>query len=422
MISVEEALECILAKVPVLEEEARPLVMSLGQVIAEDVYSEVNVPPADHSIMDGYAVRSGDTLGASADHPPVLRVIGEAAAGRPSVTVVTSGTAVRIMTGALVPMGADAIVPLEDTDEYVAGVKNQNRERKSVTILREAASGNYIRRAGDDIARGVLAVRRGTVIRPGEVGVLASLGRSTVLVHRRPVVAILATGDELVEPGGPLHEGQIYCSNCYSLAAQTLRCGGIPKIIGIARDRPDDLAAKVEAGLAADMLITAGGVSTGDYDFMQDVMAANGEINFRTVRMKPGKPLVFGTFRTGAARQRLVPHLGLPGNPAGCMVAFEEFARPAIMKMLGYQDLGRTAVDAIAESEIQNRGDYRFYGPARVERRDGTYYARLIESQRFGVLTSLAMANGLIVVPEGVARIMAGEKVRIRLLDALNQL
>ena len=231
MIAVEQALDKILGYVAALEEEESPILDSLGQVLAEDICSDIDVPPLDNSAMDGYAVRSEDIRGASKQSPRLLRVIDTVPAGSISSRVVETGTAIRIMTGAPVPAGADSVVMFEDTDET-----ERQGHPAEIGILREVEAGLNIRRAGEDIARGATVLRRGTVLRPSEVGVLASLGRAVVRVIRRPVVAILATGDELVELGQPLPAGRIYNSNPYSLAALVRRYGGVPQILGIARD------------------------------------------------------------------------------------------------------------------------------------------------------------------------------------------
>ena len=405
MISVEEALEKILQAVDILEEESVPILDSLGQVLAEDVKSDINVPPLDNSAMDGYAVKAEDTIGASKSSPVYLDVIGEVRAGTTAEQEVTSGTAFRIMTGAPLPKGADSIVRFEDTDEH-----QRKGHSDEIGILREVKAGTDIRRSGEDIARGTLVLPRETVIRPPEIGVLASLGRSTVKVIRRPVVAILATGDELVEIDQPLPPGKIYNSNLYSVAALVMRYGGIPKLLGIASDSEKSLVSKLRMALNSDMLITTGGVSMGDYDMVKDILAKEGEIAFWQVRMKPGKPLAFG--RIGG-----VPHLGLPGNPVSSMVTFELFARPATLKMLGKKNLTKPTVKATIENPVVNSDGRRVFARAIVERRNGQYFARLTGPQGSGILTSMELANGLVVIPEDKARVEPGDEVQVMMLD-----
>ena len=419
MISVEQALEKILSYVDVLEEEQVPILDSPGQVLAEDIYSSINIPPLDNAAMDGYAIQSRDTCGASSESPRFLRVIGTVTAGSVSEQEVKPGTAVRIMTGAAVPKGADSVVRFEDTDEAQRKKSPTGQSMSEIGILGKAEAGLNIRRAGEDIAKGSIVLKKGTVIRPAEVGVLASLGRNKVTVTRRPVVAMLATGNELVDINQPLPAGKIYNSNTYSVAALVQRYGGIPKILGIALDSEDSLVTKLRQGLDADMLITSGGVSAGDYDMVKNVLAKEGEITFWTVRMKPGKPLAFGIIKgvdkTGATRN--IPHLGLPGNPVSSMVTFELFARPAILKMMGKKNLTKPTVEAVIEEPIINTDGRRVYTRAVVEKRGGQYFARLTGPQGSGILTSMSLANGLVIVPEDKAEVKAGEVVQVIMLD-----
>jgi molybdopterin molybdotransferase len=419
MISVEEALEKILQEVDVLEEEMVPLLDSLGQVLAEDIKSDINVPPLDNSAMDGYAVQAKDTQGASKQSPKFLRVIDTVMAGSISQQQVVPGTAMRIMTGAPVPRGADSVVQFEDTDEEQRREAAADQPTTEVGILSEAKPGLNIRRAGEDIARGEIKLSQGTVIRPAEVGLLASLGHSQVKVIRRPLVAVLATGNELVDVAQPLPEGKIYNSNTYSIASLVKRYGGIPKILGIALDREDSLVSKLRQGQDADMLLTIGGVSMGDYDMVKDILARDGELVFWKVRVKPGKPLAFGRIK-GAARSgaaRSIPHLGLPGNTVSCMVSFELFVRPALLKMMGKKNLLKPSVEAIMEDSVKNDAGRRIYDRAIVARRDGRYYARLTGPQGSGILTSMSRANGLVLIPEDKKEVHKGELVQAIMLD-----
>jgi len=410
MISVEEALEKVLSFVTVLEEEDAPLLESLGQVLAQDVPSAINIPPLDNAAMDGYAVQAADTHGATPESPRILRVIDTVIAGAISQKEVTPGTAIRIMTGAPVPAGADSVVRFEDTDET-----QRQSNTGEIGILCKVEPGLNIRKAGEDVASGQLVLQKGTVIRPAEVGVMASLGMKTARVIRRPVVAILATGNELVEIGQPLPPGKIYNSNTYSVAALVRRYGGIPRILGIALDDEGSLVSRLREGLDADMLITSGGVSAGDYDMVKDVLAREGKISFWTVRMKPGKPLAFGTLKGKNGKQ--IPHLGLPGNPVSSMVTFEMFARPAMLKMMGRTNLAKPTVEAVLEDGVVNTDGRRVFVRAAVTRRDGRYYARLTGPQGSGILTSMSLANGLAIIPEDRAEVKAGETVKAIMLD-----
>jgi len=316
------------------------------------------------------------------------------------------GTAYRIMTGAPLPPGTDSIVRFEDTNEHMQSGQHLAR----IGVFCKVPPGHDVRRAGEDIARGQLVLNRGTTVRPQEVGVLASIGKAKARVIRRPVVAVLATGDELVEVEQPLPEGKIYNSNSFSIAAQVLRYGGIPRSLGITPDRIESIVDKVKEALDADMLITSGGVSLGDYDLVKDVLAEQGEISFWTVRMKPGKPLAFGAIQG-------VPHLGLPGNPVSSMVTFELFARPAILKMMGKTNLSKPSVWAVLENSAENTDGRRVFARAIVRKEDDRYLARLTGPQGSGILTSLARANGLAIVPEDVERLNAGDAVQVLMLD-----
>ncbi len=413
MLGVEEALERILLAFHPLEPKEEPLLEVLGQVLAEDVVSHINVPPWPNSAMDGYALQADSIKGASPDSPKVLRVIGYVAAGQIPKERVMPGTTVRIMTGAPIPEGADVVVPFEDTDEEER--KSVGRGLDEIGIKIELAKGTDIREAGEDISAGQVVLTKGTVLRSGEIGVIASLGHSTAKVVRRPVVGILATGDELVEPGQPVQPGKIYNSNSYSLASATLKYGGIPKMLGIAKDNLESMNAKLQEGLETDLLLTSAGVSKGDYDMVKDVLAQHGQIDFWSVRMRPAKPLAFGVLE--GPNSRPVPHLGLPGNPVSALVAFEEFARPAIHKMMGKTKFNKPVIKAVLENPIHNFDGRRVYARAFVTKRNGNYYAKLTGDQSSGVLTSMAKANGLAICPEDVRELKVGEVVDVQMLD-----
>jgi molybdopterin molybdotransferase len=410
MITVEEALEKVLSYVQVLESEEKPILECLGQVLDEDVYSLIDVPPLDNAAMDGYALQAESTLGATKLSPVFLDVIGEVKAGAIADLEVGALTALRIMTGAPLPKGADSVVRFEDTDEAL----RRERPLSKIGVLCPVEKGQDVRRAGEDIRRGQLVLKKGSLLRPSEIGVLASIGKAKARVIRRPVVAILATGDELVEIEQPLSEGKIYNSNSFTIAAQVLRYGGIPLVLGIARDRVEEIEAKIKEALSSNLLLSSGGVSVGEYDLVKDVLAKQGEITFWTVRMKPGKPLAFGVIK-GEGRE--VPHLGLPGNPVSSMITFELFARPAILKMMGRGNLAKPAIEAIMESQLQNTDGRRIFARAKVRREGGNYFARLTGPQGSGILTSMAQANGLVVVPEDRKVVKEGDRVQVLMLD-----
>ncbi len=419
MISVEQALEKVLSFVEELDTETVPILSSMGQILAEDINSTIDIPPLDNAAMDGYAVQASDTAGASPESPKPLKVIDTVMAGSISRQEVTPGTAIRIMTGAPVPGGADSVVQFEDTDEESRRTTTPGRPPSEIGILCEVNPGLNIRRSGEDIRRGTTALKKGTAIRPAEIGVLASLGQTEVSVIRRPVVAILATGNELTPVGQPLPPGKIYNSNSYSVAALVQRCGAVPHVLGIAVDKEDSLVTSIRQGLDADMLITSGGVSMGDYDIVKDVLEQEGEITFWSVRMKPGKPLAFGSIKTTSPgrQSRSIPHLGLPGNPVSSMVTFELFARPAILKMMGKKNLNKPVVTAILEDTIVNKRGRRLYNRVIVARRHGQYFARLTGEQGSGILTSMSRANGLAIIPEDKVETKRGETVQVMMLD-----
>ena len=420
MISVEEARARILAHFAPLEAVSTPLLDALGQVLAEDVYGGFDIPPLANTSMDGYAVRADDTTGAAPDSPRRLRVTGYLAAGSVYEGSVGPGEAVRIMTGAPLPDGADAIVPFEETDEEEQSSRWEDAPRSEVRIDVAAAPRANVRPAGEDVREGELVLSAGTILGPAQIGVLASLGLGSVTAIRRPRVAVLSTGDELLRPGEPLRPGAIYDANGFSLASMVREMGGEPLVLEIARDSVEALTARVREGVAdADLLVTSAGVSRGDFDVVKEVLAREGEVGFWTVRMRPGKPLAFGTFSVGEGdAARVVPHLGLPGNPVSAMMTFELFGRPALFTMLGKpQAWERPRVRAIAEERIARPDPRRFYARAIVERRDGRYHARLTGPQGSGVLTSFALANGIAVVPEDGPAVEPGDEVEVLLID-----
>ena len=413
MISVEEARERVLGYFDVLQPETRPILEADGQVLAEDVEGRFDIPPLDNSAMDGYALRTEDIRGASETLAVTLRVTGAVAAGQLPTVSVEPGTAIRIMTGAPIPEGADAVVPFEDTDEVDRRASGQSLSE--IAIREDVPAAANVRPAGQDVRAGERVLDSGTVLRSAEIGVLAALGRGSVRVIRRPVAAILATGDELVEVGQDLQAGSIYDVNSYSLSVAVQRAGGVPRLLGIARDNLDDLDAKLQAGLEADILVTSAGVSKGDYDIVKDVLARRGEIELWSVRMRPAKPLAFGVLDGPDGRR--VPHLGLPGNPVSALVGFEQIGRPAILKMMGKARFARPTLRATLEEPIHNFDGRRVYARAVVTRRDGAYYARLTGHQNSNILTSMARANGLAVCPEDVAVKQAGEEVEVQMID-----
>ena len=413
MLSVEEAFQRIMASFSPLNAIEVPLLDCLGQVLAEDIQSPLDLPPLSNSAMDGYAVRGADIQGASPESPRNLEVIGLVAAGQVSTQTVVAGAAVRIMTGAPIPPGADTVVPFEETDEVER--RQAGRPLDHVAIFTGLSVGVNVRPAGEDVQRGQQVLDAGTPVRPSEIGVMASLGMSAARVIRRPVVAILATGDELVASGQTLDEGKIFDSNSFSVAGSVIACGGAPRVLGIARDNLEDLNNKLSEAAGSDLIVTSAGVSKGDYDIVKDVLTERGDMNFWSVRMRPAKPLAFGHLREDGGRS--VPLLGLPGNPVSTMVAFEMFARPAIQIMLGKRRLARPMVEGVLTAPIYNADGRRVYARVEVTRKDGFYFANPVGPQGSNILTSMSRANGLAICPEDLPSKGAGEQVKIIMLD-----
>ncbi|MBI2888149.1 MAG: molybdopterin molybdotransferase MoeA [Chloroflexi bacterium] len=427
MMSVEEALERILAQVDILSTAEVSLADALDRVLAEDIDAPFDIPQVANSGMDGYAVRAEDIRNASAHSPVVLPITGQIAAGYVAEGALAPGATMRIMTGAPIPEGADTVVPFEETDELdrrrggparpAGGLASGLRE---IGVRVALPRGVNVRPAGEDVRKGARVLRRGELLRAAHLGVLASLGKATVRVIRPAVVAILSTGDELREPGEPLGPGQIYNSNSYTLAALTRACGATPLVLPIARDNVEDLTAKIASGLDADLFITSAGVSTGEYDLVKDVLTRRGSMDFWRVRMRPGRPLAFGMLRRPDGSQ--VPHLGLPGNTVSTLITFDQFVRPAIFKMMGKPLIPHPTIHAVLEEPFQNRDGRRCFVRAVVEKRGERFYARLTGSQGSNILTSMVLANGLLVVPEDRARVEVGEEATVQLLEGYESL
>ena len=412
MLEVEQAFQRIIANFVPLDSVELPVLECLGLALAEDIASPLDLPPLANSAMDGYAVLHADIAGAN-DASPTLSVISAVAAGQVSDRTVTSGKAIRIMTGAPVPDGADTVVPFEETDELDR--RRDGQPLDEIAIHKALPLGSNVRPAGEDVRAGDLVLPARTVVRPAEAGVMASLGLATARVIRRPVVAVLSTGDELASVGEPLAPGHIYDSNSSSVAAAVVAAGGVPRIIGIARDNLDDLHRCIDAASDADLLVTSAGVSKGDYDMVKDVLEQRGDMNFWSVRMRPAKPLAFGLLRREGRSP--LPLLGLPGNPVSALLAFEMFGRPAVRRMLGRDLLARPTVEGVLTGPIFNSDGRRVYARVEVERRDGGWYATPTGPQGSNILTSLSRANGLAICPSDLPRKEAGQAVKIIMLD-----
>lgn len=401
MISVEEAQAIILKEIKILGDERVLLPDALGRSLSSQIISPINHPPWDNSAMDGYALRYADTKNASEKNPVSLRVIEEIPAGILPQLSVGPGEASKIMTGAPMPEGSDAVVMVEETKP----------SKGSVEIYAAPELGEHIRRKGEAIQAGSTVLERGKAIRSAEVALLASIGKSIVPVYQKPRVAVLATGDELADLDEVLGNDKIVNSNGYGLAAQVMEAGGLAINLGIAKDNKTDLRQKIESGLSADFLLISGGVSMGDYDFVIEVLESLGvTMRFWRVAMKPGKPLAFGIKDSR-------PIFGLPGNPVSSMVTFEQFVRPAILKASGREKYLRPLISAILEEEIKKQPGRRQFLRAFVSVKEGEFRVRSTGHQGSGILMSLVKANALMVLSEEGEIVKAGERVAVHLLS-----
>jgi molybdopterin molybdotransferase len=412
LLSVDQALEQVLAVFSRLPDEVIDLEAGLGRVLAMDVYADNNIPPFANSSMDGYAVRAADILSATKDSPASLKVIADIPAGTAPTVIIGAGQAARIMTGAPMPNGADSVVPVEQTDDAPRGLNSGDRlaapPPDHIDIFQPVKSGDYVRPAGEDVTAGQLVLREGRVLRAADLGMLAAIGLPRIHVIRQPVVAILSTGDELLTPDQPLAAGKIRDTNSYTIAALAEQLGAKVRRLGIARDTVEDVRAKLGEAVTfgADLILSSAGVSVGAFDVVKSVIESLGAIGFWKVNMRPGKPLAFGNVKG-------IPFMGLPGNPVSAMVSFDVFARPAILRMAG-RDLAMATIDAELAEPMTSDGR-RSYLRVTLQRHGGRLIARTTGNQSSGVLTSLVNADGLLIVPEGLTEIPAGTTLPVRL-------
>lgn len=414
LVPLEEVREHILSSVPELPVVRVPLEEAGGHATAQRVDCAESVPPFDNSAMDGYAVRAADTAGATDVAPAVLHVVADLPAGHAPTADVGPGEAVRIMTGAVVPDGADAVVMVESTES----------SGDSVAVKVAAAVGDHVRRAGGDLTPGDRVLEVGTTLGPAHVGVLASIGHTTVSVRRAPRVGVLSTGDELVDPAraGELVAGQIRDANRPMLLEVLRAAGAVPVDLGIARDDEDlivdilgralgDPVATPGSAGGCDAVLTSGGVSVGDYDYVKAALERLGSVSSYRVAIKPAKPLAYGSVNGR-------PVFGLPGNPVSSLVSFELFARPALLQMAGHRKRFRPQVEAVAEEDMRRRSDGKVhFDRVAVTVTDGRYRARRTGSQSSNVLSATAAADGLAVLPDGEG-VESGRNVRVMLLHA----
>lgn len=416
--SVDEHLADVLAAVGPLPAIELPLLDAQGCRLEEDVVADGDLPPFDNSSMDGYAVRTADTEGATDTYPSVLPVVGDIAAGAGELPKVGPGQAARIMTGAPVPPGAQAVAPVEWTDGgtgtgVAAAAMTAAVADEEVRVLRPVAEGAHIRRRGSDVAAGTTVLEAGTRLGPTQIGLLAAIGRAAVKVRPRPRVVVLSTGSELVQPGEPVGPGQIADSNSFTLTAAAQEAGAIAYRVGAVPDEADRLRAVLEDQLGrADLIVTSGGVSVGAYDVVKDVFDSYGGVEFRKLRMQPGKPQGFG--RIGGAAG--VPLLALPGNPVSAYISFELFVRPVIRTMLGSADVHRPVVRALCPTALRSPAGRRQFLRGRYSAADGTVAP--VGGAGSHLVGALAKADCLITVPEDVTELPAGSEVDVVLLHS----
>jgi molybdopterin molybdotransferase len=399
---LQDAQQTVLAASQPLGLEKIGLLEALGRVLGEDIIASRDNPPWDNSAMDGFAVRAEDIRQEHAiTKPAVLTVIEDVPAGKVATKTVGPGQAIRIMTGAPVPKGADTVVKVEETEA----------SGNQVRIFKQEPRGANIRPQGEDVKKGDCIIPRGTRLRPAEIGMLAILAKSFVLVHQRPRVAILSTGDELADLDERFDEDKIINSNSYGLAAAVQEAGGIPILLGIAKDEPAALKSKIAHGLNADVLVLSGGVSMGDYDFTKAVFKELGaEMNFWKLAIRPGQPLAFGKIQGKLA-------FGLPGNPVSSMVTFEQLVRPAMLKLSGQRHYGRPVVQALFQEKFSKRTDRRHFLRGILSREEGQFKVRTTGDQGSGILTSMVKANCLIDIPQEIERLNPGDTVTVQVLS-----
>ena len=403
MKSVDEHLDDSLAGVEPLEAIDLQLLDAHGCILAEEVVAPWAIPGFDNASHDGYAVRAADLADASAEHPVDLPVMGDIPAGRPATVGLQPGTTMRIMTGAPVPEGADAVVPVEWTDAGIANVK----------IERTPEVGAYIRRIGSDVVAGQQVLAAGTRLGPSQLGLLAAVGRDRVVCRPKPRVVVLSTGSELVDPGLPLALGQISESNSFALTAAAREAGALAYRVGIVLDDPRKLMDTLEDQLIrADLIVTTGGVSAGAYDVVKEVLSRLGTVTFEKVAMQPGMPQGRGSIGPDST-----PIFTLPGNPVSAYVSFEVFVRPVIRRMLGVEPLLRPTVRAVCSEALTSPDGKRQFARGWLSVEDGRYVVRPFGAQGSHLVNDLAHANCLVVVPEDVTEIPAGGTVTVMVLE-----
>lgn len=408
MLSVTEARERILSHFQTTTEETLPLVQCARRVLAVDIIAAHDLPLFNNSSMDGFAIRSVDSQNAADDSPLTLNVVADIPAGSAPTVILAKGESARIMTGAQIPQGADAVIPVEDTDfnSREAGTTAP----KTVSFKRIVRAGENVRPRGMDLHAGDVVLRKGRRLKPQDLGLLAMLGIANVSVYKKPLVALLSSGDELMEVDAPLTEGKIHDSNSYALAALIESTGAQVLRLGVAKDTRESVTGLLEkaANEKVDLIISSAGVSVGAFDYVKEVIESNGRLDFWRVNMRPGKPLAFGEYRGKA-------FIGLPGNPVSAFVGFEVFVRPVLEKLSGQSDGSRVRIKVSCDEEIESDGR-ESYLRAKIRNEDGIYIASLTGHQGSGNLLSLVQADALLIIPAGVKCVPVSQEVEAILL------
>ena len=418
MTSYDEAREKILEIITRMEVVKQPLMECIGLVLAEDIHSTLNLPQVPTSGPDGYAVKSADIVSVSKEQPGILRIRESIRAGVLPKKEVVRGTASRIMTGAVLPKGADCVVRFEDTDEP-GNKSGPNPENPThVKIFVSAVPGDGTRAVGSNSTKGSLVVPKGAIIGPAQIAALTAHGLTVLKVHRRPVIAVLSTGDELVRAGKPLPPGKSYDCNSAALASLISHYGCIPKILGIARDNMESVLAKIRRGMTADAIITSGGASKGDYDLIRLMLEKRGKVIFSTIKMGPGASCAFGLLdrKSVGGKESSIPLFALAGPPSGCLINFETLVRPALLTMKGYTNTSHTDVEAEALDASPDKKRIAFVKWTTLLKTNGNNHVQLNGSENLGMFASIAAANSLTIIPENFS-VNSGDRIRVLPLD-----
>ncbi len=412
MISVSEALQRLVSSFSSVDIEEVPLLQAAGRILSTEIKSDINLPLFTNSSMDGFAVRAEDVEGAREDQPVILTVVEDIPAGRRPTRKLGINQTARIMTGAPLPEGANAVVPVEETDQYNSGSRTESLLLPAeIEVRRSVSEGDYIRWVGEDVTSGEVVLQPNSRLRPQDLGLLAMLGISKISVFRRPRIVILSTGDELIPVEESLQPGKIHDSNAYTLSALISRDGGTPEYLGIVPDQEQAVRDGLETAVKhnADLILSSAGVSVGAFDFVRSIIQSDGELEFWRVNIRPGKPIAFGKFQG-------VPFIGLPGNPVSAFVGYEVFVRPSILRLSGVENPIRSRIKTKIGEDIRSDGR-ESYLRAVVHSQNGEWIARLTGHQGSGNLLSLVQANALLIIPSGVKSLPSGTEVEAWLLN-----